>query len=75
MSAEQAIDHALGSMDNDGLQELMDLLKAQPQNILPTLRFVPNESVGAKGRLPRHLPEVVEICRRISWRTKSRLWV
>lgn len=48
MTAAQAIDAALGSMDNEGLQELCDLLRAQPAKILPTLRFARNASVGNK---------------------------
>lgn len=48
MSAEQAIETALGSMDDEGLKELMSILKEQPMKILPTLRFARNNCVGQK---------------------------
>lgn len=47
MTAEQAIDHPLGSMDNEVLNELNELLRAKPMKILPMLRFARKASVGA----------------------------
>lgn len=45
-SAENAIETALENMENEGLKELVELLRAQPRKILPVLRFAKNSMVG-----------------------------
>lgn len=67
MTAEQAIESALGSMDTEGLNELNELLRAEPNKILPVLRFARNASVGAKK-------EIQEVSESDFYDTYRKLW-